>query len=272
MTSYDFDDPGVASVFDEVSLWAARFGALLFDNLSLPPNSTILDEGCGTGFPLFELAQRCGAGCRLAGIDVWGAGLARAAQKGAVYRLPNVALIRADGSMQPFRDLAFDLIVSNLGVNNWSDPAAVLAECFRVAKRGATIALTTNVVGHYAEFYAVYREILSERGDADSLARLARNEAHRGTGESVRDLLMHAGFTIVRSVDQRFQYRFVDGTALLNHFLTRAGFLDGWRSAVAERDQETIFALLERRLNERAREQGSLTMTVPALYIEAAKE
>ena len=50
--TYDLNDPAIASAVDQVSLWAARFGLFLLDQLELRPNLNILDVACGTGFPL----------------------------------------------------------------------------------------------------------------------------------------------------------------------------------------------------------------------------
>src|SRR5205823_11163994 len=153
--SYNIDTPEMASVLDELSFWSSRFGALLFDHLQLRPDLNILDLGCGTGFPLFELAHAYGDSCRLTGIDIWKPALDRARSKLRIYDLPNVNIVAADGARMPFRDGRFELIVSNLGVNNFTDPPAVFSECFRVAKPRARIAFTTNIRGHMREFYEV---------------------------------------------------------------------------------------------------------------------
>src|SRR5262245_60387496 len=153
--SADYHDPAVASALDELSFWSSRFGALLIDNLPIQGNISILDVGCGAGFPLFELAHIVGGSCRLVGIDIWREALQRARSKLDVHVLPNVSLVEADAARMPFAAAAFDVIVSNLGINNWEDPQAVAAECFRVSKPGARIALTTNFKGHMREFYQV---------------------------------------------------------------------------------------------------------------------
>src|SRR5215831_20253319 len=114
--TYDQIDPDIASAFDQVSLWGARFGLFLFDHLELRPNLNILDVACGTGFPLFELAQMHGASCRVTGVDIWKQALERARLKAHTYRCPNVQILEADASRLPFEDATFDLIVSNLGV------------------------------------------------------------------------------------------------------------------------------------------------------------
>jgi ubiquinone/menaquinone biosynthesis C-methylase UbiE len=260
-----------ATVFDELTFWSSRFGRLLFDRIEIRAHRSILDVGCASGFPLFELANTFGRSCRITGLDIWGEALKRAGRKLKFYELPNVALVEADGAHQPFRADSFDLLVSNLGVNNWSDPELVLAECFRVAKARARLVLTTNVLGHYREFYDVFRETLRELKRPEELQKLDAQEEHRGTRESVCDLLQKTGWNPLRVVEDHFEMRFLDGSALLNHSLTKIGFLDGWRSVVAPDEELLVFAAVEKKLNERARREGELRMSVPMLYLEAEK-
>jgi arsenite methyltransferase len=269
--TYDLNDPDYASVVDQVSLWAARFGLFLLNNLDLRPNLNILDVACGTGFPLFELSQMHGASCQVTGVDIWKQGLERARLKARIYRCPNVQILEADASQLPFAAATFDLIVSNLGLNNFADPAAVLAECFRVARAGARFVLTTNPMGHLSEFYEVFREVLQELQKPAALERLQAHEAHRGTRESLSDMLQAAGFRVVKIREDRLHLRYLDGSAFFNHFLTQLGFLDGWKRVVDQEDEERVFALLEDRLNQVARAAGELRMTVPMLYLEGEK-
>jgi arsenite methyltransferase len=276
MTDYlkyknDFGNPDLASVVDELSFWSSKFGQLLFNRIEIRRAINILDVGCANGFPLFELAHVFGRSCQLTGLDIWREAIKRARHKLRIYELPNVSLVEADGAHQPFGDETFELIVSNLGLNNWSHPEGVLAECFRVAKPDASIVLTTNVEGHYLEFYNLFREVLRETNRPEYLERLRAQEAHRGTRESLCELLRQAGWSLVKVIEESFQLRFLDGSCLLNHSLTRIGFLDGWRSVVDAGDEQRIFESVERRLNEAASVKGELRMTVPMLYLEAVK-
>jgi SAM-dependent methyltransferase len=267
----DFSDPNLASVIDELSFWSSKFGQLLFHHIELRRAVKILDVGCANGFPLFELAHVFGPSCWLTGLDIWREAIKRAHHKLRIYELPNVSLVEADGAQQPFADETFELIVSNLGLNNWSHPQAVLAECFRVAKSDASIVLTTNVAGHYHEFYDLFRETLREVDRPEYLERLNAQEAHRGTRESLCALLRQAGWSPVKVIEDGFQMRFLDGSALLNHSLTKIGFLDGWRSVVEADDEERVFESIERKLNDKASVEGELRMSVPMLYLEAVK-
>lgn len=276
MTDYlhhrnDFNTPQEASAFDQTSFWCARFGAMLFQHLELRRNINILDLGCGTGFPLFELADVFGRSCQVTGIDVWQDGLARARAKLQTYGTPNVTIVEGDGAAMPFPDAQFDLITGNLVLNNVPNPPAVVAECFRVAKPRGRVVFTTNAQGHMTEFYAVFREALLAMEKPEYLERLEGHEAHRGTKASLCALLEQAGFTIIKAIEDRFQMRYLDGSALLNHNLTKRGFLDGWRGVINAEDEEAVFWRIEARLNEIAAQQGELRVTIPMLYLEGQK-
>lgn len=244
---------------------------MLLDNLPAAPYRTILDLGSGTGFLLFELADRFGAAAHVIGLDIWDAGLLRGQEKHAIYQQENALQVRYDGAHFPFADSAFDLITANLIVNNLDDPAGVLAECARVTQSGGLLCMTSNVVGHMAEFYEVFRTVLTEHGDPAALERLADNLAHRGTPGSHAALLEAAGFRVRRMVEGRFDFRYADGTALLRAWFIRLGFMGGWLAIVDPQAQADVFRAVERRLNAQAALLGELRLTVPMLYLEAER-
>ncbi|MEZ4935356.1 MAG: hypothetical protein R2788_24885 [Saprospiraceae bacterium] len=133
------------------------------------------------------------------------------------------------------------------------------------------ICITTNLEGHFREFYAVFESTLKELGLSELLPVLKKQEEHRGTDESVRDLFENANFSITKMIRGRFQMRFLDGSALLNHLLVVMGFLPDWKNMIPQNRQREVFGLLEKKLNEQAKWDGELRMTVPMLYVEAIK-
>lgn len=267
----DYLDPSKVSIFDELSLWSSYFTKLILDNIEMRPNLNILDAGCGLGVPTMELAQRFGGSCQFTGIDPWEAAHKRAEWKKEVYHLDNVNLILGSANEIPFEDKHFDMVISNLGINNFDDPKTAFQECFRVLKKGGKLYLTTNLVGHYREFYDVYESVLKEAKRKDLIKKLKTQENHRGTIESIRELFDESGFAITKLVRDRFSWRYLDGTALLNHSLTVLGFLKGWQSILEEDEIEPIFNKIEEKLNEIATKNGELKMSVPMLFVEAVK-
>jgi ubiquinone/menaquinone biosynthesis C-methylase UbiE len=248
-----------AAVYDELSFWGSRFGALLFEHLEIRRGIRGLDVACGAGFPLFELAHTHGASSHFTGIDVWHDALVRARDKIEVYGDRNVTLVEGNAQSMPFADATFDLITSNLGINNFDDPPAAMRECFRIARSGARIALTTNLTGHMAELYKIFRAVLPD----ELRPALDAQEAHRGTRATIEKLVTDAGFAITRFDESSFTLPFADGSAMLRHPLVNF-FLWGWRGVTEDR---AIYARLEETLNA----ASPLRMTVPMLYAEASR-
>ncbi len=261
----------IADAFGEVTVWASHFGALLLDNLPLAPDATVLDLGCATGFPLFELAHVLGPRCRAVGADVWVRALHEGERRRRIYALPNVALAAGDGAALPFRGGSFGLVVSNLGVNNFADPDQVLAECVRVLRPGGVLALTTNLAGHMREVYDVLRAVAEDAGDAAAAERLAVDEARRGTEGSITARIERAGLRVRQTVRDTFILRYANGGALLRHWLTRIGFLPAWRAALGPERERELLAEAERRLDALAAREGELRTAVPMLYLEAER-
>jgi SAM-dependent methyltransferase len=265
-TTAEFGD-----LYDELPLWSAPFGLMLLDRVPLEPGLTIVDVGAGTGFLTIELAERSGAGTQVIAVDPWKAAMDRLRRKIAQRGLDNIRLLEQDASTIDLPDRSVDVLVSNLGINNFANPDVVLRECHRIARPGATLLLATNLAGHMAEFYEVYRGVLLDLGQHDRLAVLDAHVAHRGSVESVSRLLAGAGFEVSHVVTSSFRMRFADGSALLRHHFIRLGFVPGWKAIAAEGSPGAAFDLLEQRLDAVAAERGGLALTIPTACFEARK-
>lgn len=258
-----FDTEEAADLYDELPLWSAPFGLWLLDRAPLKPDLTVLDLGAGTGFLSVELAERCGPGSRVIAVDTWGAALQRLARKLAQRGLHQVQLLQQDAAKLDLPAASVDVIVSNLGVNNFDDPPAVMRVCARLARPGAALLLTSNLVGHMAEFYEVFDEVLRATGQAAQLPALQAHMAHRATPAGVQQLLEDAGFEVTEQAESSFRLRYADGSALLRHFFIRLGFLPAWKALASPGREAETFAALEQALNERAARLGELALTVP---------
>ncbi len=263
MTDYlhstlSFDDERVVDAYDELPLWSASFGLLLLDRVPMRAGMKVLDVGCGMGFPLLELAGRLGPAADLYGIDPWHGGVQRARLKAEAYGLKNVHIIEGDAANTKFDDGSFDLITSNLGINNFTDPDAVLRECHRLLRRRGTLAITSNYSGHMKELYAklakhVPRELLREHVN------------HRSTPKKIKARLENAGFTVRDSVTRSFRMRYANGAALFNNYFIRLGFFPSWRDMVPEPERVRVFQALERAMPR------EIALTIPMVYVEATR-
>ncbi len=246
----------VAANYDELPLWSAPFGQLILEHAPLRRGQTIVDIGAGTGFLTVELAQRSAA-ARVIAVDPWSEAMEVLQRKVDYLQLTNVELVTSDASQLDLPDDSVDLAVSNLGINNFDNAATVLKECHRVLRPGGRLLLSTNLVGHMAEFYAAFRAVL------DDHTRLDEHVNHRATTDGTLTLLRQAGFEAGVVATSEFTMRFADGTALLNHYFIKLGFLDGWLAIAGQEGLDAV----EQELNRR----GEVSLTVPAACFEGMK-
>lgn len=265
------DTPSSVSTFDELPLWSAPFGLLLLKYIELKRGITLVDIGSGAGFPLLEIAQRLGQSSKCYGIDTWVNANNRVREKIINYGVQNVEVMDASGAALPFGNESVDVIVSNLGINNFSEPDKVFMECFRVLKPGGKLAITTNLNGHWREFYEVFEDTLRQVKRPDLVKQLKEHEAHRGTINSISDLFTNNGFTVSRHYEDQFEMRFLDGTAFLNHYFIKLGWMASWKDLIPEAIRVLFFEQLEHNLNDYASKHNGLTLAVPMAYIEGQK-
>lgn len=269
MTSYlnenfDLSDKNVVSVFDEFPLWSSYFGAVLLDLMEYRKNMTVLDIGCGTGFPLIELAQRIGSSSKIYGIDTWTSAAARIDLKVKTMNLNNVIFLNQPAEILPFRENTFDLIVSNNGINNVQDPDKVLSECARTLKTGGTCIMSMNLPGTMMEFYKVFKDVLKQSGLEDCVNKVnlhiksKRKSIIENTG-----MIMKQPFCIEQVVEKTFFMKFADGSAFFNHYFIKIAFLESWKNIVPEEKRDEVFGKIEEKLNIISEKEGQLNLTIP---------
>lgn len=270
--SYSFNDSEeFINTFDELPLWSASFGLLLLKHLELKPNLIVIDIGSGSGFPLTELAGRLGNSCKLYGLDPWVNANKRAKQKIKNYNLSNVEIIETSAEQISFDDNTIDLIVSNLGINNFDKPQVVFKECNRVLKPKGKLILTTNLCGHWKEFYNIFYSTLKQLDKGNLIPALKQDEEHRGTVESVSKLFTENGFKVCRHFEESFEMKFLDGSAFLNHNFVKLGWLTSWIKLFPKNELKEIFTSLEQNLNDYSIKNNGLRLTVPMTFIEGEK-
>lgn len=258
--------------YDELPIWSAPFGLSLLDTIRIRKSINILDIGSGSGFPMVEIAERMGRSCTVYGIDPSEDASSMINAKIAAKGIVNASIIKGVAGELPFPDNYFELVTSNNGMNNVSNPQQSLSECFRVCNVGAQMVLTMNLPHTMVEFYEVYEQVLGEINLKEEISRMHLHiTSKRLPAEMWRNMIEAAGFSI-RSINvDGFKMRYADGTTFFNTHFIRNYFIPPWQEFLPPDQIKPVFNLIEQRLNQLAGLQGELVMSVPFICIDCVK-
>lgn len=95
----------------------------------------VLELGCGAGQWSVWLARQ---GARVVGLDISGRQLDHARRDVATAGV-SVRLVQGSAESLPFRDVLFDLVLSDHGAMSWGDPDRTVPEVARVLRPGGVL-------------------------------------------------------------------------------------------------------------------------------------
>lgn len=269
----DFDFVKYIDVADELPIWSAPFGLKLLDYINYKINISAVDIGFGTGFPLTEIALRLGEGSIVYGIDPWKDAIERVNKKINYYGLTNVRIIEGVAESIPLDNESIDLITSNNGINNVSDIDKVLSECSRIIKQGGQFVQTMNTDLSMFEFYGQLEKVLSDLQMDKEIDLMRQHITHkRPPIDKMISMIQKHGFIIKDLEYDHFNYKFANGSAMLNHYFIRLAFMDSWIKLLPPDKVEQIFDTVELRLNEQSQTLGGITLSIPYIMINALKQ
>ncbi|MBN2636443.1 MAG: class I SAM-dependent methyltransferase [Prolixibacteraceae bacterium] len=272
-TNWDYNTESLAELYDELPIWSAPFGLKLLDGIIYKKRIRAIDIGFGTGFPLTELAMRLDKDSTIYGIDPWEAGVNRAKKKIEFYGIKNIEIIRGVAEEIPLADNSIDLIVSNNGLNNVEDLTKSLSECSRIIKSGGQFIQTMNLNNTMIEFYSTMEKVLMDLKLEDYLEAMGKQiYKKRKPLDKYLKLIESHGFKIEDVKHDKFEYKFVDGTSMLNHYFIRLAFINEWKNIVPEVQQEVVFDLIEKELNRKSQSDGIVKLSVPFVVINCKKQ
>ncbi|MDW6021796.1 class I SAM-dependent methyltransferase [Mesorhizobium sp. BAC0120] len=126
--------------------WVAR-------QLPLKPGDHVLDIGCGPGWFWAGVADMLPEKLELTLADLSPGMVQEAMERLRPLPLSSVAGVQADAASLPFGDGTFELVIAMHMLYHVADPAAGIAEMYRVLKPGGVLAVTTNGAGNMRELY-----------------------------------------------------------------------------------------------------------------------
>lgn len=271
-TSFDLNSDKLVNLIDDIPFWSAPFGLKLLDKIDYKKNITVLDIGSGTGFPLTEIAMRLGNSCKVYGIDPWATAIKRIQEKIDFYEIRNVEMVNGFAENIPLKNNSINLITSNNGLNNVVNMEKALNECSRLIKKDGQFIQTFNLNNSMFEFYSIMEMVLVDLGMDNEVALIEKQiYEKRKPLEEYLSLLEKYDFQIESVEKDQFDYKFIDGTAMLNHHFIRLAFLDGWKSIVPENRQMEFFTHVEEMMNAQAGNNGFFKMSIPYVTINCYK-
>lgn len=267
---YDANDPALMAVTDELPLWSAPFGLELLHTLRLKPGMTVLDVGCGSGFPMLEIAERIGKKGAVWGIDPWPAAVARLREKIQRFGITQVHIVEGQAENATIGEHSCDLIVSNNGINNVDDIPATLRMCRRSAKHGAQFVLTYNLEGTMRAFYDVLRAALQDHRHDEYLPHIDQHiHKKRPPLDHMETAIEESGFEIGEIKLRQFHMDFTDGKAFFEHHLIRHWFLPSWKSLVPQEIWRPVFLTMESRINDIIADDDVFRIEIPFAVMDA---
>lgn len=266
--TYDWQTPEIAFAYDELPLWATVPGNLLLENLPYKKHQNVVDIGFGTGFPLLILARRFGSTSTIIGVDIWNDAIDKTIKKAKITDIENLTILQMNATKMAISDDSVDLIVSNLGINNFENPTAVIQECRRILKPNGSLFLSSNLVGTFQAFYDVFEQVLVESNDTEILEQLEQHIQHRATIPKINQLFDNQGFKNKKIIKTQYSMYYVDGSAFLNDWFIIMGFLPSWKAIVPKEKQERYFKSIEDKLNILANKNGCLELVVPICVLQ----
>jgi len=119
--------------------------------------------------------------------------------------------------------------------------------------------------------YQIFYDTLNQIGKENLILILKKDEEHRGTIETISKLFTESGFKVIRHFEESFEMKFVDGSAFLNHYFIKLGWLTTWIGLFPKDTLQEIFSALEQNLNYYSAQNNGLNLSVPMAFIEGEK-
>lgn len=262
-----------AQLYDAVVVprYSQHFGRLIVREVLPGTRARILDVGCGTGHPAFDLLKRLDDGGRIVAIDRDPAlvDLARTRALGEAGR--RIFFKTESVESLSFGDDVFEAVIGNLVLGSMDRPGEALSEMRRVLTPGGRLLLTRALAGTFEEILDMFREVALRRDQPSVAHRVEIVAARYPAPSAVVAQVRAAGFEEVRVESETFKIPFRDAHELFEDALIRFVALSEWRwIAGFETGGERLMQEVEKSLDTYFG-GGPLSLTVHAGIIKARR-
>jgi SAM-dependent methyltransferase len=251
-----YEELFVPALFEE---WAPRVAEVA----RIRPGDRVLDVACGTGVLTRMVAARVAPGGSVTGLDLDPGMLAVAARLS-----PAVAWRQGTAESLPFRDGAFDAVVSQFGLMFFPDQPAALREMMRVLTPGGRLAVAVWASLADTPAYAAEVELV-ERMAGVPAAQALRSPFVLGDRARLESLCAAAGIADVRVAFHEGTARFPSVRAMVEADLR--GWLPFMGIVLDDARIADILHEAERVLGRYVTPEGTAEFASPAILVSATK-
>jgi ubiquinone/menaquinone biosynthesis C-methylase UbiE len=275
----------LARLYDDeiLPIWAQRFGRLIVRGLEIPPKATILDVSCATGYPALEIARKMDEQSRLIAIDGSSALLDVARKKAEEHPGRQRIFFRTETARPrlPFTADVFDIVYSNLGLDEFASATKALRDFARVAKPGGRVLATLPLLGSWQEFHDIFREVAVKHDKGTLIERLDRYVAAQPDAAVAEGWLHSVGLDDARVEVEPFTLLFRSAREFFFAPVVEYGPLPMWKSIAGQGQElqdvfwfvkEAIDAYFGGRAFEVTVQAGCLSGVKGANVVEASGE
>jgi ubiquinone/menaquinone biosynthesis C-methylase UbiE len=242
----------LARIYDQeiLPIWSQRFGRMMLRDLLVPPRAMVLDVACGTGYPALEVLRRMDEHGRIIAIDP-SAPLLDVARRKAGDAAGKRIFFRSEGlaPQLSFADEVYDLVLCNLGLDEVDDPGAALREFARVAKPGGQVIATLTLGGTWAEFYDIYREVLTKHDQHAALGRLGQLCARHPDPDTAIGWAEQAGLTGVSLDVEKYTLLFRSAREFFFAPIIEYGPLPSWKAVAGKEQMQDVFFFIKQAID-----------------------
>lgn len=260
-----------AALYDAVVVprYSALFTRMLLREIPQGARATVLDVGCGTGHPAFELLRRLDTGARVIAIDRDPALVDLARRRALDLEGKRIFFKAAPAEEMQFGDQVFDVVVGNLVIAQIDQQAEALAEMRRVLVPGGRLLLTRAMAGTFTEVLDMFHEVALREDLPQVQQRVDTVAARYPTDAVFASAARAAGFEDVEVRQEVFRLPFRSAREIFTDPLVRFVGLPEWRwIAGMDQDGARVLEEVERSL-EIYFAGGPLSLTVHAGLLEA---
>ncbi len=138
---------------EEMNNKFSNVNKILFRNINIKKDQSVLDIGCGGGFTSYHSAKKVGANGIVTGVDISNPLLRLFKKK--YNNINNLSCIRKDLQKTSLKDNIFDHAISRFGVMFFEYPLEAFKHIYRSLKKNGTLTFVCWTNFRYNQFFSI---------------------------------------------------------------------------------------------------------------------